>query len=155
MGCHLRCSRDRKVMRQIHEEMHDLVMSAQMVLSGVFSPQPEVWDMYWFWANDESCPERTLALLGKDVISDHEEYIRFYGELDDEMFKALASGFNERERAALFPEHAWQNRDRLSQILHLTEYLESQMAKKYDLLMSMVRHCEVGKKAELQRSATA
>jgi len=155
MGCHLRCSRDRKVMRQIHEDMHDLVISAQMVLSAVFSPQSEVWDMYWFWANDESCPERTLGAIGRNVISDHEEHIRFYGQLDDKMFRALAHGFNERERAALFPEHAWQNRDRLSQILRLAGYLETQMAKKYDLLMSMVRNCEVGKKAELRKSATA
>lgn len=37
IGCHLRCSSDRKVMRQIHEDMRDLVISAQMVLSAVFS----------------------------------------------------------------------------------------------------------------------
>lgn len=155
MGCHLRCSKDRKVMRQIHDDIYNLVISARMVLTAVFSPQPEVWDTFWCFAEDQARPERTLAQLGEEVISDQDEYIKFYGQIDDEMFDALAKGFNERERATLFPEHAWQNRDRLSQILHLAAYLEGQMAKKYDLLMSMVRNCEVGKKAELRRSATA
>ena len=57
MGCNLRCSEARNVMRQIHEDMHDLLISARMVLSAVFSPQPEVWDTFWCFAEDESCPE--------------------------------------------------------------------------------------------------
>jgi len=155
MGCHLRCSKDRKLMRQIHEDMQDLVISARMVLTAVFCPGPEIWDIQWCFAEDGARPEKTLAQLGEEYVPDQDEYIRYYGQIDDEMFDALARGFSERERDALFPEDAWQNGDRLPQILHLTEYLEDQMAKKYDLLMSMVRNCEVGKKAELQRSATA
>jgi hypothetical protein len=155
MGCHLRCSKDRKVMSKSHDDMRDLVISARMVLSAAFSSQSEVWDTFWLFAEDESCPERTLAPLGKEVISDHDEYIRSYGHLDDEMFGALASGFNERERDVLFAEDAWQNGHRLSQILHLAGYLETQMEKKFDALVSMVRNCEVGKKAGPRLSATA
>jgi hypothetical protein len=154
-GCHLRCSQDRKTMMQIHEDMRDLVISAQMILSAVFCHESEVWDMYWFCAKDESCPERSLATIGKSVIPGLDEYIRSYGQVDDDMFKALACGFNEREREILFAEDAWQNGHRLSQILYLTGYLENQMAQKYDLLMSMVTNCEVGKKARSRRSATA
>jgi hypothetical protein len=155
MGCHLRCPTDRKVMRQIDKDMRDLVISARMVLSALFSHQSQVWDFYWFCAKDESCPERSLSQMGKDVISDQDEYIRYYGEIDDEMFDALASGFNERERDILFAEDAWQNGHRLSQILHLAGYLETQMEKKFDALVSMVRNCEVGKKAGPRLSATA
>jgi hypothetical protein len=155
MGCNLRCSEARNVMRQIHGDMHDLLISARMVLTTVFCPEPETWDIQWCFAEDEARPERSLAQLGKEVISDQDEYIRCYGEIDDEMFDALANGFNERERDALFAEDAWQNGHRLSQILHLAEYLETQMAKKYDLLMSMVRNCEVGKKAKPKTSVTA
>jgi hypothetical protein len=155
MGCNLRCSADGTVMRQIHEDMHDLVISARMVLAAVFSPQPEVWDMFWCFAEDESRPERTLAKLGKDVISDQDEYVRSYGQIDDEMFRAIASGFNEHERDVLFAEDAWQNGHRLSQILRLTEYLETQMAKTFDLLTSVVTKCEVGKRAKQKGSLTA
>ena len=155
MGCNLRCSKDRKVMRQIHEDIYNLVISARMVLTAVFIPQPEVWDTFWCFAEDQSNPELTLALLGRKVISDQDEYIRYYGQIDDEMFDALARGFNECERAALFPEHAWQNGHRLSQILHLTEYLETEMSKKFDLLTSMVSNCEVGKQAKSKKAARA
>jgi hypothetical protein len=155
MGCNLRCSKDRKVMRQLHEDMDDLVISARMVLTAVFSPDPKAWDMFWFFAKDESAPERAFSPLGKGVIPDHEEYIRSYGQLDDEMFAALANGFNERERDALFAEDAWQNGYRLPQILHLTEHLETEMAKKFDLLISMLRNCEVGKQARSKEAARA
>ncbi len=155
MGCHLRCSKDRKAMRQIHGDIHNLVISARMVLTAAFCPEPEVWDTFWLFAGDESCPERTLAQLGEEVISDQDEYIRYYGEIDDEMFDALANGFSERERDALFAEDGWQNGQRLSQILHLTEHLETEMAKKFDLLTSMVTNCEVGKKARIKEAARA
>ena len=154
-GRNLRCSEARNVMRQIHEDMQDLVISARMVLSAAFSPQSEVWDMFWFFAKDEPCPERTLAPLGKAVISDQEEYIRFYEQVDDEMFNALGTGFSKHEWEVLSAEHAWQNGPRLSQILHITEYLETQIEKKFDLLLLEVRNCEVGKKAELTRSVRA
>jgi len=155
MGCNLRCSEDGDVMRQIHEDMQDLVISSRMVLTAVFRTEPDAWDTFWCFAEDESCPERTLAQLGREVIFDQDEYIRLYGQVDDEMFSAIASGFNEHERDVLFAEDAWQNGHRLSQILHLTEYLETQMDRKYDLLMSMVRNCELGKKARLTGSVTA
>ena len=155
MGCNLRCSEDRKVMRQIHEDVQDLVISARMVLMAAFCPEPETWDIWWCFAEDEARPERTLAQLGEKYVSDQDEYIRYYGEIDDEMFDALANGFNERERNALFAEDAWQNGHRLSQILHLTHYLETQMETKSDPLLSMVSNCEIGKKAELRRSVTA
>lgn len=155
MDCHLRCSQDRKVMRQIHEDMHTLVISAQKVLSAAFCPQPDVWDMFWCFAEDEFCSERTLARLGKDLISDQEKYIRYYGEIEDEMFDAIASGFNDSERDVLFAEDGWQNGHRLSQILHLTEHLETEMSKKFDLLTSMVTNCEVGKQARSQEAAGA
>jgi hypothetical protein len=155
MGCNLRCSEAGNVMRQLHKDIHNLVISARMVLTAVFCPEPETWDIQWCFAENESRPERALAQLGKDVISDHDEYIRIYGQVDDEMFSAIASGFNEDERDVLFAEDAWQNGHRLSQILYLTEYLETQMERKYDLLMSMVTNCEIGKKAELKRSVTA
>jgi hypothetical protein len=142
-------------MRQLHEDMHDLVISARMFLAAVFSPQPEVWDMFWCFAEDESRPERPLAKLGKRVISDQDEYIRYYGQVDDEIFEKLETGFSSHEWAVLSAEDAWQNGHRLSQILHLTEYLETQMAKKFDLLTSMVRTCEVGKRAKLKGSVTA
>lgn len=111
--------------------------------------------MYWLCAKDKSYPERALGRIGKSAIPGLDEYIRSYGQLHDEMFDALACGFHEHEREILFAEDAWQNRRRLSQILHLTEYLETQMAKKFDLLTSMVTNCEVGKKAGPRRSATA
>jgi hypothetical protein len=155
MGCNLRCSADGTVMRQIHEDMNDLVISARMVLAAVLSQQSEVWDMFWCFAEDESRPERALAMLGQRVISDQDKYIRSYGQIDDEMFEALANGFNERERDALFAVDAWQNGHRLPQILYLTEYLETQMAKKFDLLTSMVTKCEVGKRTKLKGSLTA
>ncbi len=155
MGCNLRCSEDGNVMRQLHEDIHNLVISARMVLTAVFCPEPETWDIQWCFAEDEARPERTLAQLGEEVISDQDEYIRFYGQIDDEMFDAVGKGFNEHERGVLFAEEAWQNGDRLPQILHLTEYLEDQMEKKFDLLLSMVSNCEIGKKAELRRSVTA
>ena len=155
MGCNLRCSEAGNVLRQIHEDMHNLVISSRMVLAAVFSPQPEVWDTFWCFAEDESCPERTLAQLGKKVISDQDEYIRYYGEIDDEMFSAIARGFNEHERDVLFPDDAWQNGDRLSQILHLVGHLATQMEKEFDLLMSMASNCEVGKKAKLTGSVAA
>ena len=99
--------------------------------------------------------KRTLALLGEKVISDQDEYIRFYGQVDDGMFNALGTGFSKHEWDVLSAEDAWQNGHRLSQILHLAEYLETQMEKKFDLLLLMVRNCEVGKKADLRRSVTA
>jgi hypothetical protein len=142
-------------MRQIHEDVQDLVVSARMVLTAAFCPEPETWDIQWCFAEDEARPERTLALLGREVISDQDEYVRYYGEIDDEMFDALANGFNERERDALFDEDAWQNGHRLSQILHVAEYLETGMAKKFDLLTSMVRNCEVGKQARSKEDAIA
>ena len=155
MGCNLRCSEAGNIMRQLHEDIHNLVISARMVLSAVFSPQPSVWDTFWCFAEGVSSPERALAQLGKDFISDQDEYIRFYGQIDDEMFDAVGKGFNENERDVLFSEDAWQNADRLPQILHLTQYLEDQMEKKFDLLLSMVSNCEIAKKAELKRSVTA
>ena len=57
MGCNLRCSQARNAMRQIHEDMHNLVISARMVLTTVFCPEPETWDIQWCFAEDESCPE--------------------------------------------------------------------------------------------------
>jgi hypothetical protein len=155
MGCNLRCSEAGNVMRQLHEDMDDLLISARMVLSAVFSPQPEVWDTFWCFAENESCPERTLAQLGKNVISDHEEYITFYGQIDDEMFDELGKGFSKHEWTVLSAKEAWQSGHRLSQILYLAEYLETQMEKKFDLLLLMVSNCEVGKKAELRSSLTA
>jgi len=155
MGCNLRCSEAGNAMRQLHEDMSDLLISARMVLSAVFSPQPEVWDTFWRFAEDESCPERALASLGQRVISDQDEYIRFYGQIDDEMFHTLGQGFSEHEWAVLSAEDAWQNGDRLSQISRLTEYLETEMEKKFDLLLLTVRNCEVAKKAEPRGSLTA
>ena len=155
MGCNLRCSVAGNIMRQLHEDIYNLVVSARIVLTAVFCPEPETWDTQWRFAEDDARPERTLAQLGKRVISDQGEYIRYYGEIDDEMFGKIAQGFSKHERDVLFPEDSWQNGHRLPQILHLTEYLENQMNEKFDLLMAMVKNCEVGKKNELRRSATA
>ncbi len=155
MGCNLRCSEAGNIMRQLHEDIHNLVISARMVLTAVFSPQPLAWDTFWLFAEDQSRPERALANLGKDFISDQDEYIKFYGQIDDEMFDAVGKGFNEQERDVLFAEDAWQNGHRLSQILHLAEHLGAQMERNYDLLMSMASNCEVGKKAKLTGSVTA
>jgi hypothetical protein len=154
-GCNLRCVEARNMMTQIREDMQDLVISARMILSAAFSPQPEVWDTFWCSAEDKSCPERTLVPLGKEMISDQDEYIRFYGQVDDEMFRALGTEFSKHEWDVLSAEDAWQNGHRLSQILPLAKYLETEMAKKFDLLTSMVSNCEVGKKAKPKSSVTA
>ena len=71
------------------------------------------------------------------------------------MFGKLANGFSKHERDVLFAEDAWQNGHRLPQILHLAEHLGAQIERNYDLLMSMVSNCEVGKKARLTGSVTA
>lgn len=155
VGCNLRCSEAGNVMRQLHEDMHDLVISARMVLTGVFSAEPDIWDASWCFAENESCPESTLAQLGRTVISDQDEYIRYYGQVDHEIFEKLETGFSSHEWAVLSAEDAWQNGHRLPQILHLVEHLITQMEGKVEFLMSMVRTCEVGKRAKLKGSVTA
>ncbi len=71
------------------------------------------------------------------------------------MMEALGTGFSKQEWEVLTAEDAWQTGHRLSQILHLAGYLETEMAKKFDLLLSMVSNCEVGKKARTKEVARA
>ena len=155
MGCNLRSQKTTNLMRQIHQDMHDLALSARMVLTAAFIPQPEVWDTIWHVVEKESSPERALALFGHQLISDQAEYIGFYGQLDDQMSDLLGTAFSQDEWVVLGCEDAWQYGYRLSQILHFTKYLEKQMEKKFDLFLAMGRNCEVKEKAELRRSATA
>jgi hypothetical protein len=155
LSCNHECPEARALLGQIYKDFQELLISARMVLEAVFCPAPKRWDSMWRFAEVQTSPERILALLGRMVISDQDEYVRYCGQMDGDMMDALGTGFSEQEWEVLSAEDAWQNEHRLSQILNLANHLETQMEKKFDLLLLTVSNCEVGKQASSKEAARA
>ena len=147
-------------MRQIYEDMNELLLSARMALVVVFRPDPESWDFLWELDEDSTCTERDMAKLGETIYSDQDDFIRSCAELDDDTIEKFGTTFSEAEWKILTAEGAWQNGPRLPQVLQLLKYLEDQIAKQFDLFDSvlysgLLGDCNLGKWAEKKKTAIA
>jgi hypothetical protein len=159
-GDHLQCPEARAAMRQIYENMKELLLSARMALAAVFHPDPERWDFLWELNENTTCLESDMAKSGQFLYPDQDEFIRCWGEMDNDMMGQLGGGFSKKECELLTAKGAWQNGPRLHQVLHLLKYLENQIAKQFDLFDSvlysgLLGDCNVGKWAEKKKAASA
>jgi hypothetical protein len=159
-GDHLQCPEARAAMRQIYENMKELLLSSRMALAAVFNSDPEAWDFLWELDEESTCTESDMAKFGETLYSDQDEFIRCWGEMDNGMMRQLGSTFSEEEWEVLTAKGAWQNGPRLHQVLHLLKYLEDQIAKQFDsfdsvLYSGLLGDCDVGKWAEKKKAASA
>jgi len=160
-GEHLQCAEARVAMQQIYQSMNDLLLSARMALAASLNSVPDLWDSLWDVADESACPEREIAKFSETFYPDQEEYIRYLGQIDDDMMEKLGTAFSEKEWGILSSDGAWQNGWRLPQLLHLLEYLEDQIDKQFDSFDSTVNsgllgNCDLGRwLEEKHKKATA
>ena len=157
-GGKLGCPEGRAALQQIHQQMNELLLSVMMALDAVFDPDPEIWDFLWEVYEYSTCTERDMANSAKLLYSDHDEFIRCWGEFDADMMEKLGTCFSKKEWEVLTAKGAWQNGRRLPQVLQLLNYLEDQIAKQFDLFDSvlcsgLLGDCNLGKYAQTKKAA--
>jgi hypothetical protein len=159
-SCNRRCPAGRAALQEIYDSMNRLLLSVRVALAVVFLPDPKGWDLLWGVHEHSTCTEREMAKYGLNAYLDHDEFIRAWGDLDEEMFDMLGTQFSEREWTVLTAKRAWQNGRRLGQVLHLLKYLEEQIATQFDLFDSVVYggllgNCDLGRWAAKQKKPVA
>lgn len=66
-SCNHECPEAKALVGQIYEDFHELLISTRMVLEAVFCSDPKRWDTMWRFAEEQTTPERILALFGRVV----------------------------------------------------------------------------------------
>jgi hypothetical protein len=159
-SCNRECPEAGAALQEIYESMNDLMLSVRMALTAVFHTDPEPWDFLWGLNEESTCVEGDMAAFGQDFCPDQHEFIRCWGEIDNEMMEQLGASFGKEEWKVLTAKGAWQNGGRLPQILYLLKYLEDQIRKQFDLFDSvlyggMLGDCKLGQWAEKNKTAMA
>lgn len=159
-GEHLQCPEARAAMTQIYDNMRDLILSVGMTMVAVFNTDPEPWDFVWELHEGSSCTERELAKTGELLLADRDEFIKTWGEMDNDTMDKLTSSFSKEEWEILSAKRAWQNGRRVLDLLHFLTYLEDQIAKQVDLFDSVLHSgllgdCNVGKYVQAEKAARA
>lgn len=159
-GDHLQCPEARAAMTQIYEDMKDLMLAVRMALAAAFNFDPDAWDLLWELNEESTCAERDIAEHGEAFYTDQDEFIEAWGEMDNDIMEMLGTGFSKGEWKVLSAKTAWQNGQRLPQVLSLLKYLEDQIASQFDLFDSVLHSgllgdCNVGKWAAKKKAARA
>jgi hypothetical protein len=159
-SCNGQCPEARSALKAIYESMNHLMLSVRIGLTVVFQRDPEDWDFLWELTQQSTCVERALAEVGQSAYPDQDEHIRIWSEIDDETMDRLGSTFSDAEWDVLTARGAWQNGQRLPQILYLLHHLEDQIEKQFDLFDSVLYSgilgdCKLGQWVEKDRTAIA
>lgn len=159
-SCKSECPEARAALQEIYRSMNDLMLSVRLALTAVFLPNSEPWDFIWNLNSESPCGDSYMAEFGRSCYPDQDEFIRRWGEMDDEMMDRLGRGFSEKEWKALTTKRAWQNGQRLSQILYRLTYLEDQIRNQCDLFDSvlyggLLGNCKLGQWAAKNKPAIA
>jgi hypothetical protein len=159
-SCNRKCPEAGLALQEIYKSMSDLMLSVRLFLTVVFHHDPEPWDLLCILNAHGPQGDRDTAELGRSFFLDQHEFIRFWGEMDDEMMDRLGTGFSEKEWKRLTAKRAWQHGPRLYQILTRFKYLEDQIREQCDLYESVLHsgllgNCKLGQWAAQRKAAQA
>jgi len=160
-GDHLQCPEARAAMRQIYDEMQQVLLLGRTALDAVLRPDPERWDHFCNVGGDIESRDIFLAEQAESLFADQEEFIRSWGVMDEETFDLLGTTFSDEEWELLAAKGAWQSMKRLIQITNVLAGIEDSIAKLFDsfdsvLYSGLLGDCELGKwAAEKKKNAIA
>jgi len=159
-SCNRECPEAGAALQEIYESMNDLMLSVRMALAAVFNSDSQAWDFLWELNWGSTCVERDIAIFGQHRYPNQDEFIKCWGEMDDEMMDRLGRGFSEEEWKALTAKRAWQKGRRVPQVFQLLKYLEDQISKQCHLFESVIHggllgNCKLGQWAQKNRNAMA
>jgi hypothetical protein len=150
----------RDLMQLLGETAKKVLLLTRTALDAVFQSDAQRWDCLYSTGGAGEALDRLLAEIGESLFSDQDEFIRSWGEIDDEMMEQLGTTFSDEEWRALTAKGAWQNGHRLPQIIDVLTHVEHEIAEGFDFLDSvldsgMLKVCSLGNCDEKKEAARA